>query len=468
MKVTIVAPQYKEPGEFYELPLGLAYISSYLKNRSVDVDFINMNEGQQLLKPADILLTGGLSVHYHKVKAIIQRARQLNPKVKTIVGGGLVSSMPEEMLSMLEFDIGVVGEGEETACEAVYNYQAMDLPKILTSSPIKDLDSLPFPDYDGLGIKNYLDRQLCGDEHYLYPFDKPRCLPIISSRSCPHSCSFCFHPMGKSYRQRSLDNYFKELEYLIDKYKINMISVLDELMAQFPARMSEFCDRIKPYNLKWMAQTRLDSVDEGTLRKLKDSGCIQLSVGVEHVSQTILDSFKKRSSLSVIEKSLELIYQAGIGIQGNILLGDIAETNETVKEAVEWRNAHAKYALNIAQVTPYPGTALFDHCVKAGLIKPAEYVEGHCGFVKMTDANMQFPVLMNWATSVTPAVIGNDKTRGKLYKIECRCPHCKNVTDYNNLYWGGSAVQFNGGQSYRIGCKNCNQRIDINPKYFGR
>jgi len=61
---------------------------------------------------------------------------------------------------------------------------------------ITDLDSLPWPDYEGFDIEKQLEAMLPTDENYLHMHDKPRMLPMISSRSCPFTCSFCFHPLG--------------------------------------------------------------------------------------------------------------------------------------------------------------------------------------------------------------------------------------------------------------------------------
>ena len=61
--------------------------------------------------------SGGLSVHYRKIKPIFEQARKINPRVINVVGGGIFSSEPQVMMQSLEVDIGIVGEGEETIVE---------------------------------------------------------------------------------------------------------------------------------------------------------------------------------------------------------------------------------------------------------------------------------------------------------------------------------------------------------------
>jgi anaerobic magnesium-protoporphyrin IX monomethyl ester cyclase len=466
MKILIVAPRYKPYGQFYELPLGLAYISSSLKAQGHDVTFINLNEHPddtiffQHIGSNDILCTGGLSVHYRQIKQILDNAKRANPKIKTIVGGGLICSEPELMAQNLSADLLVVGEGELIDLNAI---------GIVRMESVRSLDTLPFPDYEGLGVRGYLDRQLCGDEHYLYPFDKPRCLPIISSRSCPHNCSFCFHPLGKVYRQRSLDSFFKEVEYLIETYQVNMLAVLDELISADPERLSEFCRRIKKYNINWMTQARADSLNPDTIRLMKASGCHQVSIGVESGSNTILASMSKHTTIEVIGQALQWLYEAGIGIQGNFIFGDKNETRATAQETLDWWLAHRHLMLNLTHIIPYPGCALYNYAIERNLILDKKhFIEQGCPVVPLTPEigtitrmiEAYKPLGILYAQVVFSKMLGMDPHRGRLYHTRVRCPHCQNEVEYQNLYDGATNGSMVRG-AYRIGCRYCNQRFDI-------
>jgi anaerobic magnesium-protoporphyrin IX monomethyl ester cyclase len=453
--ISIILPQYKPKGFFYELPIGLLYIASSLKKKGHEVEIINLNDSD-LVVNSECVITGGLSVHYNQIKGIMEEVRKQKPNAKIILGGGLVSSMPELIFKELKPNLAIVGEGENIDLNLLNI-----LTGIIDMPTIEDLDSLPFPDYGGIKINEYLDNQLCGDEYYLYPCDRPRALPIISSRSCPFNCSFCFHPLGKKYRQRSLDNVFAEIEYLIETYQINILCVLDELIASFPERLALFCQRIKKYNLKWMAQIRVDSINEETVSMMKDSGFFSASIGIEHINQGVLDGYQKHTTKEQIATALALLYDSGIGIQGNILFGGPRETNETMCEAINWRNQNLKYLINLTPVIAYPGTDLFNEGVQRGLINPLQFLEAGCPFVNFSGVQLQLPVALMRGEVLSDTVTGRDPLRGEIKLLKAKCPHCHTISDYPGIYWGATGVAFTGGRTYRIGCRNCNQRMDL-------
>ena len=148
----------------------------------------------------------------------------------------------------MRIDYGVIGEGEYTAAElidAIINKKDFSRIKgiiykdesgrIVRTQPrpeIEDIDSLPYPDYDGFNVDRYLERHFPATEYFrALGHDNPRIIDMVSSRSCPFSCTFCFHTSGKKYRQRSLGSFFKEAEYVIQKYNANIIALNDELFS---------------------------------------------------------------------------------------------------------------------------------------------------------------------------------------------------------------------------------------------
>lgn len=72
---------------------------------------------------------------------------------------------------------------------------------------------------------------------------------VIGGRSCKYNCTFCFHPSGTTYRQRSLDSIFAEIDYLIEHYEISYIALREELFATDNRRVADFCKRMEKYDL---------------------------------------------------------------------------------------------------------------------------------------------------------------------------------------------------------------------------
>ena len=501
MRFLIIAPKYVARfGEYYEFPLGLGYISSVLKEEDYHVDCLNLNHYDEPLeslmereiigKDIDVICTGGLSVHFNQVKAIMSAAREIKSDIITIVGGGLLSSEPSLMLEALRADFGVIGEGEETIAElAVAITNSKDFSSIkgivyydsnnnlITTPPrppIENINSIPYPDYEGFEVDRYLDMQMPNDAYYMYLFDKPRILPIISSRSCLFNCTFCYHPLGKKYRERSLDDFFAEVKYLIERYSINMLAVLDELLSNDRQRIKEFCKRIKKFNLKWLCQMRVDSIDEEMIDMLKEAGCFTISYGLESASNTILKSMKKHIKLSQIEKALKLTYEAKIGIQGNFIFGDRAETQETANKTLQWWLRHREYQINLTPLITYPGSELYYNAINRGIIKDKlKFIEDECPTLNLTKMNSdEYKELFITINKYTqeyqmPAELisckkeGVDLHKGAFYTIKVKCPHCYNIIKYKNIYLSGFKLY---GHIFILSCRKCNQRFVL-PNY---
>ncbi len=478
--------------DYYIFPLGLAYISASLKNNGYSVECLNLNSFTQspsvllaeqiIKKEIDVVCTGGLSAHYSNVKAVIDISKKTKPDIITVIGGGVLSSEPELILNALDASYGVIGEGEETVVELahalstsqnyedikglIYRKQDKSIKVNAPRAPIEDLDRIPTPDYDGFQFREYLDMRLPNDERFLYPFDQPRLLFMISSRSCPYSCTFCYHPLGKKYRQRSLDSLFSEMESCIQKYGINIFFIMDELFSLDPQRVVEFCRRIKPLNVKWLVQIRVDTVNKDMLDSMKDAGCYCISYGLESGSDTVLKSMQKHITVAQIMKALDLTYQVGIGVQGNFIFGDPAETFETATETFNLWLKLRKHNIYMGPIETYPGTPIYERAVTRNIItdKLSFIASGQysLNLTSLSDNNyFRVLLLMNLlrqsyqpipANILSCKLEGRHAMRGPVYTVRIVCPHCGETVEYRNMLILGYP---------KLGCKQCNQRFDL-------
>jgi len=472
--------------EFYELPIGLAYISATLKRLGYEGELVNINEhdgdyiNHEIPKKvceADVVLCGGLSGHYNSIRNIIQLIKKDKPEIVAITGGGVISAQPD-LTTVIGADIGVYGEGEpviEHIFKELEQGQTFPPGTVLSATEYVDMDTLPIPDYEALIRPTWMSKQRVSSNNYSYLEDNPRILPIVTTRGCPFNCTFCFSPLGRQYRERSIPNVLNDIEYMCSKFNINILNVYDEVMSLKKERLAAFCKGVKKFNLKWVTEFRLSLVDRDLVRMLKDANCCIINVGIENVNNEILNSMNKGTNLAMIENALAICAEEHMGVCGNVLMFDAAETLKTIDFSLNWLRTHKRYAINCSPVQPYPGSPIHKKYVEKGIFDPMDYVSKGCPFpIKpLTMTKEEFEVgkkkyydYRRYDEAIPGKVISFEETglehRGPLYRIVVECPHCKHVNTYTNvIYATWATATYPEGERVRIGCRNCNARFDV-------
>lgn len=478
-RILLIIPRFYLPNKInfnYMFPLGLGYISSTLKSNGYNVTCLNLNHcngtiseilKKELIKSYDIVCTGHVGgIGYSITKEIIDSTRRYSPNSKIILGGALITSEPTLIFNSLKPDMGVLGEGEITIIELL---QALENKKDLTKvkgiifrkdqeviqtkarEPIKEINKLSFPDFKSLDFSKYLDNLYPNQDFPSNFYDYPRAYPILCSRSCPFQCTFCYHPIGSKYRERSIDNIMKELEEAVEKYQINIINIYDDMLSYKKERLYELCKRIKNLSkkisreLKWSCQLAVSNVDENLLKVMKEAGCSIISYGFESFSPEVLKSMKKPITPEQIDKAFKATIKAGIGVQANFIFGDIAETNETAKTTLDYWRKNCMGQVGLGFIQPYPNSQIYQHCLRKGIIKnKIEFIKNHTGdlSLNMTDkmSNEEIHKLSNslprleakYKKYVTPSRV--KKMVNGRYEINLNCPFCKEKIIYKNYY----------------------------------
>ena len=226
-----------------------------------------------------------------------------------------------------------------------------------------DINSRPFPDYEPFGIKEMLDKYSMATRLlYRYSRTHPRPMIISTARSCPFNCSFCVHSHGPKYRERSIENIMAEIKELYEKYKFNILIIQDELFAVNKARMRDFCVALieakKTYgwNFDWMFQTHANAkLDLEVMVLAKQSGCFMFSYGLESASPTVLKSMNKKTKVPQIIEAIKIARDTGIGFSGNLIFGDPAETEDTIRESLDFYYKHCQQeCVFLGFLMPYP------------------------------------------------------------------------------------------------------------------
>jgi len=471
-------------GDGYSFPLGIAYIASSLKKAGQNVITLNLNHRDgdidEIIRKEikeneiDVVATGGLSFQYSTIRRVVEAAKQAKDGVVTIVGGGIITGDPEPAMGALEFsDFGVIGEGEITInelCNALENGgEFSDIDGIIykngnsfiTTKPRREMDnidSIPWPDYEGFEIEKYLASTPPG----ISGLNRQKTVFMLASRSCPYNCTFCFHTVGKKYRQRSRDSFFKELDYMVSEYQIEFICMADELFARDIDRVREFCEKIKKYNLRWWAQFRVDDITPELLSMLKDGGCEVMSFGLESADNRVLKSMRKGTTVEQMERTLKLVYDSGISMEGAFIFGDIAETYETANNTLKWWREHSEYRITLNLITVFPGSFLYKYACEKGIIKDkVRFLKDGCPQVnvsKLTDKELSELVrhFMEAPVSLTKpltsaALTCVDAKNGRI-GLKGICTICGEENEWNHIKL--FTMNF-------LPCKKCGQRYNV-------
>lgn len=414
LNVLYIIPRYRTYGMegHYVMPMGILYVSAYVKRSDIaNVYTLNLNhesgEEYDILQSyitknnIDFVGLGGLSGEYSDIFRVVSYVRKIDPNVIIQVGGGIMTADPMvTMQAMPDVDFGIIGEGEQTSVELIDAIaRKIDVTSVngiiyrdengfrITNRRVEidDLDTLPLPDYEGFNYAEYLRLNPdLSDEGKKYSQ-----VSVIGGRSCKYNCTFCFHPSGSKYRQRSLDSIFSEIDYLIKNYDISYIALREELFATDNERVRQFCERVRVYDFDWSIQLRIDSINQELVDLLKNTRCRYLFVGVESADDRVLKSMRKGITLTQIEHALDMLRDAGLNSRSGVIFGDTVETFETAMFTLDWfKKNYTKYRMFVDMIIAFPGSVLYIRACDSGVIpNPVEFLKDGCPIVNVSQMN---------------------------------------------------------------------------------
>ncbi len=286
-----------------------------------------------------------------------------------VAGGALPTTEPESFLE--NFDLAVVGEGEQTMLEIVNQFklgcdfsqikgivyrekETGQIKKTLPRGLNKDLNTFPNPLrelFDNQSYKKYYSRK------FGYTTTA-----IMSSRGCPFSCDFCSKPVfGNDFRARAASNVVDEMEEVIS-LGYSRIWFADDCFTLDRERLISICDEIITRRLKigWECLSRVDTLDSETVHKMKQAGCLRMFFGVESGNDSILALMKKQITTKQVREALFLCKNNGIKAGAFFIVGYPGENDKTVLETIKFASALPLDYLSFTLPYPIPGTPLYE------------------------------------------------------------------------------------------------------------
>lgn len=382
------------------IQFGISYISSILKADGHQTRLVVLgsnNHWQDNIKtlnafigefsPRLICITA-VSSQYPFVKRIASVIKSRWPDKYIVVGGVHATLNPAEAIND-SFDAVCIGEGEYPILELCRQIEANTIPQGIANLWVKisegriernstrpflqDIDSLPFPDRT---IWMPWIREQLGAE-----------LAVLLGRGCPYDCTYCCNhaikkvALGKYVRFRSPENIIKEVASLHTAYPAQSRIYFEvESIALNKNWLMEFCKQLEAFNatidnfISYGCNFRISpqSIDEEIFRVLKKTNFFKINIGLESGSERIRREILKRdySNRDFLDVTI-MARKAGLKIFVFNMIGLPGETYDNYMETVSLNRQCQPDNHYTGIFSPYPGTELYDMCVREGFIKTA-------------------------------------------------------------------------------------------------
>ncbi|OGW83516.1 MAG: hypothetical protein A2987_03855 [Omnitrophica bacterium RIFCSPLOWO2_01_FULL_45_10] len=420
-KVSLINPPERAmDGSYkYYLPFSLLYLAAYLESNGMSVDIVDekaessyfdsvknriSNYSMSIAKRQPFTGSGlysslvdkiikkaessspnliGISCMTREYNSVMRLANELKGKsgIPIVVGGIHPSLYPEQFIyETSPVDFAVIGEGEETLLElAKYiesgkeDYDSIDGISYLKNGMARrtkvrtimnDLSISPMNVYQKLNMRFYTRPHAFVTRHV-----RISGVQIFTSRGCPYNCTFCsgsvirkMNKFSRPIRYRPVRSVIEEIKFLKDRFAIDGFYIMDDTFCVDRAHAEEFCGELKnmKMNLVWACETRSNLVDEALLKKMKDSGLVQIDVGVESGSDEMLKEIEKGITAADTMKIFSLARKHGVRAFASVMINLPNETVEQLQDTIRLLEKLRPSGGVVGAAIPLPKTELFN------------------------------------------------------------------------------------------------------------
>jgi len=439
LKVAIVPMLLTEDRSLYQatyqrfmVPLGPIALASYLESLDLPLEILVHDHIETILRfKPDVVGLSSVSENFGYAQQVARLLKEkANPFI--LVGGPHFTSLPEFLPEC--FDLGVVGEGEKTfeqvlrilLSEGHSKKHFMNIPGVVfkddgktiatgKAPQVQNLDALPLPDR-----KRWVNAQ--GVPH------------IMTTRGCVYRCFFCAEPsIFKGFRQASPARILREVEFLSEQFPaVSHIRFYDDIFPVNKKRLRELCQLFeerginKRFSFSCFIHARL--VDEEVADLLKRMNFIYVQFGAETGSPQLIKQIKPEASVDLNQKTIDLFWRKGIRVGLTLIVGTPEETEGDLQRTHEFikKNRRKLLDVEISPAVALPGTSLWDHARKKGVIPALEKMDWDAfrDYAHLKDFNLERYIYL--AEQIRPAVFVSalKKMEGLIEKI-----HSMNQTE---------------------------------------
>ena len=393
MKKVLLVSANQEKVPYPVAPLGLLYIAHALNEANFNVSMLDLcfstNVHGDIMKSIkqkapDFIgvslrnidnLTFPQSVSYLPImKEIIETIKSYT-RVPIVLGGSAFSLFPKEILSFLDCEWGIVGEGEGALAELFrhFNKGERDYKTIdnliwrhrgrIHANKVRYLDH---------SVESVLDYSLINNHMYTRFAGMAN---VQTKRGCSFKCAYCTYPLieGKKYRLRLPEIVAEEMHLLKKKYAVPHVFFVDDVFTYPTKHAAAVCEALlkKNVNMQWSCFASPHGISKKLLMLMKKAGCTHIEFGSDALSNRVLAKLRKPFTVKEVLRASKICNEIGIKCAHYIIFGAPGENRTSLKEGFATiRKLKNDAIIAMLGIRIYPRKELEKISIREGVITP--------------------------------------------------------------------------------------------------
>ena len=360
------------------------YLKDYLRRKDITSDVINVFDFEKeklknlIQENPDVVvaISTSLVLNFQTIKRAVDYIKSINQDVVIILGGQLIFNMfsplsPEEQVkckdilkkhnlhTKIDFIISNE-EGEMTLLDIVHNLKN-DMPTDKIPNVACKENKFSFNPYEGENnnFENYVIKWNEIDEELVGSF-----IHLMTSKGCPFKCKFCtFWKLGgRRLKYKNLKAIEGELDSLSDLSDLCSVRFVDDTFTLPVKRFQEICKLIIKggHSWNWSCYARATSINEESAMLMKQAGCDSVFIGLESGSDKMLKLMGKEITVDDSKRAIEILRKNDIFTYGYLICGYPGETEETIKETIDFLNTSGLDAFELYRFFCHPLMTVYE------------------------------------------------------------------------------------------------------------
>lgn len=332
-------------------PMGLLYLGTMIENMGHSVGVLELGgnidwKDRVKAATADIFGVQMVTPNFRICKEIVHILKINNPDKPVLLGGPHPSFLPSECLMNTECDAVVTGEGELSIQKIIGEVVDGGLRQKTYVGGLVPVQKIPKPARHLVDLSRYSPGGV-------------KSTPVYSSRGCPYNCAFCSRITGRVYREIPISQVVDEITEVVQNYGFDHIVLGDDNISVNQARIREISRAVKHLDIGFRLNVDTRVLSRETCQIAAESGCSEISFGIESGSDRILSLMNKGTTAKENVEFVKTIQSEGILAKAYFIVNFPGETESSVRETLQWAEEARPDKWLLSAFAPLPGSPTF-------------------------------------------------------------------------------------------------------------